>query len=74
MDFSFEKTHSAYMLFYQRCEPGDNKPKVPLEQTVELSTELAEVRHFYNVQFFLRYELLLFVSSQEHVSICRHLT
>ncbi|XP_072031378.1 LOW QUALITY PROTEIN: ubiquitin carboxyl-terminal hydrolase 34-like [Amphiura filiformis] len=42
MDFSFEKTHSAYMLFYQRCEPGDTKPKVPQEQTVELSKELAE--------------------------------
>lgn len=45
--------HSAYMLFYQRCEPGDTKPKVPQDQTVELSKELAKVKSF--VDHFIVY-------------------
>ncbi|KAL5008333.1 hypothetical protein ScPMuIL_013914 [Solemya velum] len=39
MDFSFEKTNSAYMLFYERC----NKDKEEISKTVE-PTEIPEKR------------------------------
>nr|XP_054759302.1 ubiquitin carboxyl-terminal hydrolase 34-like [Lytechinus pictus] len=45
MDFSFEKTHSAYMLFYKQCDPEEEEPKEkvkPPETTVDLSKEIAE--------------------------------
>ncbi|XP_033629048.1 ubiquitin carboxyl-terminal hydrolase 34-like isoform X1 [Asterias rubens] len=42
MDFSFEKTHSAYMLFYERCLPEDIHKEPPAQPVIELPKELAE--------------------------------
>ncbi|XP_077867964.1 ubiquitin carboxyl-terminal hydrolase 34-like [Saccoglossus kowalevskii] len=50
MDFSFEKTHSAYMLFYERCEPDEAAKNKPLPK-FELSKELAEWIWKDNMQF-----------------------
>ncbi|VDH93225.1 ubiquitin carboxyl-terminal hydrolase 34 [Mytilus galloprovincialis] len=60
MDFSFEKTNSAYMLFYERCSPRpeDEKKLDLVEQTIdqpkfnfELTKELEEWIWQDNTQF-----------------------
>ncbi|GIZ02412.1 ubiquitin carboxyl-terminal hydrolase 34 [Caerostris extrusa] len=63
MDFSFEKTNSAYMLFYERMNPKDSDTvqaattKVTLDNNedhspqIELSSELAEWIWQDNMQF-----------------------
>ncbi|XP_069090498.1 ubiquitin carboxyl-terminal hydrolase 34 isoform X1 [Pleurodeles waltl] len=48
MDFSFEKTHSAYMLFYKRVEMEDEGIK---EFKFEVSSELLEWIWHDNMQF-----------------------
>ncbi|XP_071963584.1 ubiquitin carboxyl-terminal hydrolase 34-like isoform X2 [Antedon mediterranea] len=52
MDFSFEKTHSAYMLFYEKIEPEESKRKAAsvLDQ-VQMSKELAQSIWQDNMQF-----------------------
>ncbi|XP_033107296.1 ubiquitin carboxyl-terminal hydrolase 34-like [Anneissia japonica] len=52
MDFSFEKTHSAYMLFYEKIEPEESKKKAAsvLDQ-VQLSKDLAQSIWQDNMQF-----------------------
>ncbi|XP_053405325.1 ubiquitin carboxyl-terminal hydrolase 34-like isoform X2 [Mercenaria mercenaria] len=59
MDFSFEKTNSAYMLFYEKCLPS-MKEKVPEEEKIgepakkfnfELSKELEQWIWQDNMQF-----------------------
>ncbi|XP_022096710.1 ubiquitin carboxyl-terminal hydrolase 34-like [Acanthaster planci] len=42
MDFSFEKTHSAYMLFYERCTPETCQQEPPSQPAIVLPKELAE--------------------------------
>ncbi|XP_038075535.1 ubiquitin carboxyl-terminal hydrolase 34-like isoform X2 [Patiria miniata] len=42
MDFSFEKTHSAYMLFYERCTPGVDQQEPASQPTIMLPKEIAE--------------------------------
>ena len=49
MDFSFEKTHSAYMLFYERSEPGKQPMYEPPQITA--SKEYAEWIWKDNMQF-----------------------
>nr|KAG5696977.1 hypothetical protein BaRGS_008439 [Batillaria attramentaria] len=56
MDFSFEKTNSAYMLFYERCSPSTKKgEESKLEEkrkfNFEMSKELAEWIWQDNMQF-----------------------
>ncbi|KAG2467434.1 UBP34 hydrolase, partial [Polypterus senegalus] len=48
MDFSFEKTHSAYMLFYKRVEPLDETGK---DYKFDVSPELLEWIWHDNMQF-----------------------
>nr|XP_033794971.1 ubiquitin carboxyl-terminal hydrolase 34 isoform X3 [Geotrypetes seraphini] len=48
MDFSFEKTHSAYMLFYKRVEPEEEKK---IELIFDVSAELLEWIWHDNMQF-----------------------
>lgn len=48
MDFSFEKTHSAYMLFYEHCNM-DNKPRLP--KRVPIPMHLKEQIWEDNFQF-----------------------
>nr|XP_060479486.1 ubiquitin carboxyl-terminal hydrolase 34 [Panthera onca] len=48
MDFSFEKTHSAYMLFYKRMEPEEENGK---EFKFDVSSELLEWIWHDNMQF-----------------------
>ncbi|KAL9953976.1 hypothetical protein ACROYT_G041461 [Oculina patagonica] len=50
MDFSFEKTHSAYMLFYERCDPNE-KDLLAETPNVELNQELADWIWHDNIQF-----------------------
>ncbi|CAH3140586.1 unnamed protein product [Pocillopora meandrina] len=50
MDFSFEKTHSAYMLFYERCDPNE-KELLAETPNIELSQELADWIWHDNIQF-----------------------
>lgn len=50
MDFSFEKTHSAYMLFYERCDPNE-KDLLAQTPNIELSQELADWIWHDNIQF-----------------------
>ncbi|XP_078001097.1 ubiquitin carboxyl-terminal hydrolase 34-like isoform X2 [Glandiceps talaboti] len=50
MDFSFEKTHSAYMLFYERCEPDENVRNKPVPN-IDLSQDLSEWIWKDNMQF-----------------------
>ena len=50
MDFSFEKTHSAYMLFYERCDPNE-KYRLSETANVELNQELADWIWHDNIQF-----------------------
>ena len=50
MDFSFEKTHSAYMLFYERCDPNE-KELLAETPNIELSQELADWMWHDNIQF-----------------------
>lgn len=50
MDFSFEKTHSAYMLFYERCDPNE-KDLLAETPDIELSQELADWIWHDNIQF-----------------------
>lgn len=50
MDFSFEKTHSAYMLFYERCDPNQ-KDLLSETPNVELNQELADWIWHDNIQF-----------------------
>ena len=50
MDFSFEKTHSAYMLFYERCDPNE-KDVLAETPNIELSQELADWIWHDNIQF-----------------------
>ncbi|XP_070576482.1 ubiquitin carboxyl-terminal hydrolase 34-like isoform X2 [Ptychodera flava] len=50
MDFSFEKTHSAYMLFYERCEVDESSKNKPVPK-FELSKDLAEWIWKDNMQF-----------------------
>nr|XP_023680681.1 ubiquitin carboxyl-terminal hydrolase 34 isoform X2 [Paramormyrops kingsleyae] len=48
MDFSFEKTHSAYMLFYKRVEPEEENGK---DFKFEVSPDLLEWIWHDNMQF-----------------------
>ncbi|NWQ77721.1 UBP34 hydrolase, partial [Columbina picui] len=48
MDFSFEKTHSAYMLFYKRMEPEEENGK---DYKFDVSSELLEWIWHDNMQF-----------------------
>ena len=50
MDFSFEKTHSAYMLFYERCDPS-KKDLLSETPNIELNQELADWIWHDNIQF-----------------------
>ncbi|KAJ7390778.1 Ubiquitin carboxyl-terminal hydrolase 34 [Desmophyllum pertusum] len=50
MDFSFEKTHSAYMLFYERCDPNE-KDLLAETPNIELNQELADWIGHDNIQF-----------------------
>ena len=50
MDFSFEKTHSAYMLFYERCDPNE-KDLLAETPDIDLSQELADWIWHDNIQF-----------------------
>ena len=50
MDFSFEKTHSAYMLFYERCDPTQ-KDLLSETPNIELNQELADWIWHDNIQF-----------------------
>ena len=50
MDFSFEKTHSAYMLFYERYDPNQ-KDLLSETPNVELNQELADWIWHDNIQF-----------------------
>lgn len=50
MDFSFEKTHSAYMLFYERCDPNQKDMLSEMTST-ELNQELADWIWHDNIQF-----------------------
>ena len=50
MDFSFEKTHSAYMLFYERCDPSE-KDLLSKTPNIELNQELADWIWHDNIQF-----------------------
>ena len=50
MDFSFEKTHSAYMLFYERCDPNE-KDLLAETPNIELNQELADWIWHDNIQF-----------------------
>ncbi|EDO36756.1 predicted protein, partial [Nematostella vectensis] len=49
MDLSFEKTHSAYMLFYERCD--SSQPAESQEPDVSLSPDLADWIWRDNIQF-----------------------
>ena len=49
MDFSFEKTHSAYMLFYEHCQL-DNEDRLP--KTISIPRELQEQIWADSYQFF----------------------
>ena len=49
MDFSFEKTHSAYMLFYERDEKSRNNVAIPAVE--EMDPELASWIWKDNIQF-----------------------
>ncbi|ESO90146.1 hypothetical protein LOTGIDRAFT_164457, partial [Lottia gigantea] len=57
MDFSFEKTNSAYMLFYESCPPKKNedttvaKVDEPVKYNFELSHELSQWIWQDNTQF-----------------------
>lgn len=48
MDLSFEKTHSAYMLFYERNSPNTEVEEVP---PITLSPDLADWIWQDNIQF-----------------------
>ncbi|XP_029817497.1 ubiquitin carboxyl-terminal hydrolase 34, partial [Manacus vitellinus] len=48
MDFSFEKTHSAYMLFYKRMEPEEENGR---DYKFDVSSELLEWIWHDNMQF-----------------------
>ncbi|XP_011610930.2 ubiquitin carboxyl-terminal hydrolase 34 isoform X2 [Takifugu rubripes] len=48
MDFSFEKTHSAYMLFYKRVEPEEENGK---DFSFDVSPDLLEWIWHDNMQF-----------------------
>jgi len=50
MDFSFEKTHSAYMLFYERCDPNQKDQATDMSNA-ELNQELADWIWHDNIQF-----------------------
>lgn len=50
MDFSFEKTHSAYMLFYERCDPS-KKDLLSETPNIELNQELADWIWHDNIQY-----------------------
>ncbi|XP_066282190.1 ubiquitin carboxyl-terminal hydrolase 34-like isoform X3 [Branchiostoma lanceolatum] len=50
MDFSFEKTHSAYMLFYERCQPEEDRQR-EMPQKFDLSKDLSEWIWQDNMQF-----------------------
>lgn len=50
MDFSFEKIHSAYMLFYERCD-SNQKDQVTDMSNAELNQELADWIWQDNIQF-----------------------
>jgi ubiquitin carboxyl-terminal hydrolase 34 len=42
MDFSFEKTNSAYMLFYERIDKNKDEREDKINTTVELATDLSD--------------------------------
>ena len=74
MDFSFEKTNSAYMLFYERIArtvTEDNKEIIGLEEpkkyNFSLSEKLAKVRYtpyLLSDAFIMK---ILFLNSSENV-------